>query len=197
MAGNPKKAAMKAELERRTRAEFPDEPERTWLDYVAACLADGQTFRALCRDMGVSTPMVYDALNHAFGQENVRAAFAKARELGAHQLAEEAIEISDEVMQTPAESQRASLRIRARQWTAERWNRADMGQQKAAGATINIGTLMLQALQAPIETAGSVLPPARGSSAALTIQPDAIAAAIPAPVEILSIEPASTSEPEQ
>lgn len=206
MAGNPKKAAVRAELERRTQAEFPDEPEATLLDYVCHWLADGQTFRALCRDIKSSAPVVYTLLNHDFGADNVKAAFAKARELGSHQLVDESIEIADNAV--PMEAAKANLQVRARQWAAERWNRKDLGVDRGGAASVNIsiGQLMMGALLAPPppreveESKSDVLPRAQdtagrdrqleaGGSASVS----AIASAIAEEAEVLSIEPATSS----
>lgn len=209
MAGNPKKNAMRAELERRTRTEFPDEPEATTLDYVCRWLADGKTFRSLCRDLGVSAPMVYDSLNHAFGSDTVRAEFAKAREVGAHQLVDEAIEIADDA--PPEEAALANLRVRARQWTAERWNRRELGVDKGGSVSVSLslGQLMINALVAPPppapgleESKQDILAPTRDTPTAQLGEgspagESAIASAIAEEAEVLSIEEPTSSGSEQ
>lgn len=205
MAGNPKKAALKAELERRTRCEFPDEPGMTWLDYACAWLVEGSML-GLARELKVSPQFLYKTLNDTFGKETVQSRMAEARALSAYVLDEEAIEIADDAGNlTPVKVQQANLRVRARQWSAERRNREAFGQLKATGTTVNIGTLMLQALQAPLPaktaTELDALARTRGSAdqlATSTIQPaTAIPAAIAEPAEILSVEPATTSDVDQ
>ncbi len=70
--------------------------------------------------------------------------FARARAKAAHVLVDETLTIADEA--DPEETQKAKLRIQARQWAAERWNRKDYGQAKAEVA-ISISGLHIEALK--------------------------------------------------
>lgn len=169
MTGTPKKRALIGEMARRIIAELPDKPDATPLDYVCWRIANGETLRAVARSFGVSPQMVIELVDNAVGADARRDGFARAREIGAHQLAEEAIEISDAA--SPSDANVATLQVRTRQWVAERWNRREFGTQPGTQVNVSIGALMLEALKAP----------------------SAIASAIAEPAEVLSIEDASTS----
>jgi len=177
MAGSPKKRQLKLDLEQRTRSEFPDDPEATHLDYVARWQADGRLLRDLCAELDVSTGLLQDYLRSTFGAEQVRETLARAREAGAHQLAEEVVEKADAATDkddVPA----ARLQVDARKWLAEKWNRREFGTDKGTTVNLSIGSLMLEALQAPV--------PAR----------PVIASVIAEDAEVVSIEPATSSNGE-
>lgn len=177
MAGSPVKRRLAAELELRARAEFPEDPSANALDYVARWQAGGNTLRKLCKELSVSAPMLSDYLRITYGAPETRAALSRAREYGAHQLVEQALEIADEA--TILDVQVARLRVQTNQWVAERWNAAEMGTKPAgASLTVNIGSLMLDALRQPIPA------------------PSAIASAIAIPADVLSIEESSACEVE-
>lgn len=179
MASKPKTRALVAELERLTREEWPDAPERTPLDYVCRRLAEGETLRAVARSLDCSTQLIIDIMDDVAGAETRRAAFSRAREVGAHQLAEESIELADNA--TPEDAHVAGLQVKTRQWVAERWNRRDFGNDRSAvQLNVSIGSLMLEALRQPA-----------------IVEPTAIGSAIAEPADVLSIEPASTCENEQ
>lgn len=169
MAGHPKTHAFRGELVRRTIAELPDKPEATTLDYVCWRLANGETLRAIAASFRVSPRLVIDVLDADHGADARRDRFAQARELGAHQLVDEAIAISDAA--SPGDANVARLRVATRQWVAERWNRREFGTDKGATVNVTVGALMLDALRAP----------------------SAIASAIVDQADVLSIEPATTS----
>jgi AraC-like DNA-binding protein len=175
MAGSPKKKALRIELERRTREEWPDELERTHLDYVADWQANGKTLRSLCDQLAVSPNMLHTHLRDTYGVGTVRDVLARAREAGAHLFAEESIDIADAA--TEDDVQVARLQVSTRQWVAERWNPKELGGQKGANLIVNVGSLMLEALRQPA--------------------PSAIPSAIVEDAEVLSIEEVSTCEAEQ
>lgn len=171
------KRAVNAELERRTRAEWPDEPQRTQLEWVSQYQAGGGLLKTLADEMKCSSAYLREYLRVKYGADAVRDALRRAREEGAHSLVEEALVKADGA--TPENANAVRLQVQTRQWVAERWNASELGGAKQAGIQINIGTLMLEALRQP--------PPA----------PPAIAAAIVEEAEVLSLEDAATCEVEQ
>ena len=177
MPGSPLKRAVSAELERRTRTEWPDEPERTQLEWVAQYQAGGGLLKTLADECKCSPAFLREYLRVKFGADAVRDALRRAREEGAHSLVEEALIKAD--VATPENANAVRLQVQTRQWVAERWNAAELGGQKQQGMTINIGTLMLEALRQPS-------PPVSG-----------IAAAIVEEAQLLSADNAETCEVEQ
>lgn len=178
MAGRPRRRAMLARLEQRTRAEFLDEPEATHLDYVELWQASGRTLNKLAAELSapitdsgradtgtldcngrpadasagiVSGEMISRYLYTTFGADATETRLSRARARGAHRLNDETIAIADGLTAentTPVDIGAARLRISARQWTAERWNAAEFGQAKGTSVSISIGQLHLQALLA-------------------------------------------------
>lgn len=70
---------------------------------ICARIADGETLRAVCRDDGMPAwRTVYDWLQE---REDFAARFARAREIGAESIAQEALDIAD----TPMEGVRTEV----------------------------------------------------------------------------------------
>jgi hypothetical protein len=177
MPGSPKKAAMLAELERRTRTEFPDEADATHLDYVCRWQAEGKLAIGLARELGVSWELLRDYLYRKFGHENTATKLSRAREAGAYILVEESLELADEATEDNVQVKR--LQVQTTQWVAEKWNARELGSKQQAGTVINIGTLMLDALRQP--------PPPN---------PFAIASVIVEDAQLVSAEDSTTCKPE-
>jgi hypothetical protein len=175
MAGSPKKAAMLAELERRTRTEFPDEPEATHLDYVARWQAGGDTGLKLAKELGVSWELLKDNLDRKYGRETVNTQLSRAREAGAHRRVDMALDIADEISDEPSKEEiaKARVQIQANQWVAEKWNARELGAKQGAGTVINIGTLMLDALMQPPPPNPFVIPAVIAEDAQLVSATDA------------------------
>lgn len=182
MAGSPLKRALRAELERRTRAAWPDEPERTQLDYVAHWQANGNFIKTLAAELNVSPAYLTEYLRVAYGAATVREAMSRAREDAAHILAEDAATTAAEADEDNVQVKR--LQVNVLQWLTEKWNRRDFGNA-APGVTINVGSLMLSALQAPST-----------ELAALPASPIAIASAIAEEAIVVSADDAITCESE-
>lgn len=170
---------MVAELEARTRDyyEVPDGEacDKTTLDYVAAYVAGGGSVLALSRSLSlqlgweVYSEKVHRHLRETFGEDECETAMSRARAKGAHALTEEALDIVDAPAKDQVEVSQAASRARARQWTAERWNRSQLGGQQAATVSISIGSLHLDALRAP-RAAVAVLPTPADDAEIVTIE---------------------------
>lgn len=166
---------MLADLDQRTADWFgEDNAEATHLDYVAAWQAEGKTLSQLALELRISWEMIKDHLNRKHGREETNARLTRAREEGAHRLAEQSLDIADKAR--PEDVQVARLQVSTRQWVAEKWNARELGQKQGATVQINVGALMLAALQAP--------------------PPTAIPAAIADEAEVLSLDSATSYEVE-
>lgn len=143
---------MREELDRRTHEFFDGEEGRTHLDYVECLVASGTSIRKLAEKM--STPLGFE-LNRemlrryleTLDPDNYTSRMRAAQEHGAHAFAESSIDILDEA--TIEEASLAAAKSRARQWIAEQWNRREFGKVAGPSITLNVGQLMLAALQAP------------------------------------------------
>lgn len=149
---------MIAELERRTREYFEvasGEPcEHTALDFACAWIENAGTMASLAHEMSrvcgfdLVGGQVATYLRHQFPSES-ESRLALARAHSAHALSDEAREIVDAPASEQVDVSRAASRARVRHWTAERYNRRDLGSQVAPSVTISIGSLHLDALRAP------------------------------------------------
>lgn len=150
MAGKPKRTAMIAELDRLTRAELGE--GATHLDYADLWVSSGGTILGLARKLGEGCGLeIYrEALSKYLTSLPAppTGTLAQARARGAHALIDESIEIADSA--TNDDAQASALRVKTRQWIAERWNPVDLGVAKGPSVTVNIGTLMLEALRQPV-----------------------------------------------
>jgi hypothetical protein len=124
----------------------------TALDYAVSYVASGGTLTQLATDVSkalewdISRDMLMRYLGE--GQPDARRRFEDARSTGAHGLVEQAIQIADEANTSDKEHlAKAKMRADARLWTAERWNRKDMGKAPDVQITVNHNTLHLDALR--------------------------------------------------
>jgi len=161
MAGHSRRAAVLAELERRTRDTFgeadddsADTPAPTPLDYVCHWLENAGTLKALAAEIEaklhveVSPSFLQRCLWARHGEGETDSAISQARVRASHMYAEDALAIVDEPADTQVEVSRAASRARSRQWLAEKYNPRAFGASKEANVTINIGSMHLAALQA-------------------------------------------------
>jgi hypothetical protein len=133
MAGYPKRRADIQRLE--------SDPELGEL--VFQMLEEGKQFARICTETKLTKGAMLEWLERPEQAER----YARARGVAATSLADEAIEIADEVdASQPGELMKARIRIGARQWHAERWNRNLYGQ-KQAELTVNLNVLHLDALR--------------------------------------------------
>lgn len=148
---------MMAELERRTREYFEVEAgapsDHSHLDYVVAWVEGGNTMRALVDAMGVDLGHeVSPALLSVYLYSNFRESEARlkqARARGAHSMLDDSISIVDEPQFDNVGVARAASRARTRVQVAERWNRAELGNQQQTNVAISITGLHIDALRAP------------------------------------------------
>jgi hypothetical protein len=154
MAGKPKRRAMIAELEKRTRQRFDEneEGEHTPLDYVCDYIEDRGTLIGLAVDLSnklgfaVSAPSITNYLRAEYTESESRLSESRAR--ASHLLAEESITLLDVDAETMVEASQRRDRSKARQWLAGKWNREMYESQKGVNVAISIGGLHLDALRA-------------------------------------------------
>jgi hypothetical protein len=157
MAGRQRRVAMIQVLERMKNewAQTLDaEPATlTALDYAVSYVASGGTLIQLAYDVSqalqwdISRDMLMRYLSEGREAE-AKQRFENARSTGAHGLVEQAIKIADEANTSDKEQlTKAKMRADARLWTAERWNRKDMGKAPDVSVVINHNTLHLDALR--------------------------------------------------
>lgn len=163
---------MVLELEQRTRLFFEDN-EHTVLDYVCEWQAQGETLVRLVaeisEDAKINPPLDPGAvrrwLNRHFDPDVVADRLAEARERGAHVLAEVSI---TEAVDNTNKDMAPVIRVRndARHWAAERWNKRELGQQKAGvSLTLNVGSLHLDAMRTRALEAAKERAPAQTAQA--------------------------------
>lgn len=113
---------------------------------VLEMLAAGKSITQICLATGLGKRALGDWLE---APEQAEAA-SRARAQAATVLATEVLDIADEVdADHPGEVNKAKIRIGARQWLAERWNRGVYGApQRGAEVTVNINAVHLDALRA-------------------------------------------------
>lgn len=182
---------MIAELERRTRELFEDEPNATPLDFAVDYVASGGTLTDLAAELteklgfNVSRHQLSGYLHMTFGDE-AALRLAKARREGAHGLAESTLGIAAGADSKDA-AQRARVEVNARQWLAGQWNRDEFGQQKQAPIQINLGSLHLDALRIHAQSEReSPSPPAPARLISAESDPSAIPGAIPQPDDVVT-----------
>ena len=118
---------------------------------VLVRIASGQTVARIASDLQVTVLALDEWLSDPARAETVR----RARKAGAAALAEQTLAIAEGELPTihpitgdpVADPSRDKLRIQARQWLAERRDRATWGAAKE-GLTINVAALHLDALRA-------------------------------------------------
>lgn len=156
MAGQPRKRAMKEELDRRTREFFDDDPSMTPLDYAEALIASGTSIRRLADSLTKSlgwpetAPVNREMLRRylmTLDVEHYSERMEEAQAVGAEAYAESSIDILDDAK--PDEASLAAAKSRARQWIAEKYNRKKFGRDATNNVVLNVGQLMLQALELP------------------------------------------------
>jgi hypothetical protein len=148
------------ELERLTRDYF-DVPEgednpHSHLDYAVAQIESGVPIAGLAKIIGEETGLEIQrqVLSRYLHDLTPDAAMriAEARPIMAHAMAEDALGIVDEQVTDKLDVARNALRARTREGLAKMFN-PEFQQQKQQGVTLNIGSLHLSALRAPLEQA--------------------------------------------
>ena len=84
---------MKGDSEEKPRKRGrPSTYSKEIADHICERIADGVTLRQICRDLGIKWRTVYEWLET---HPDFLAAYARARDIGADAIAEEALEIAD------------------------------------------------------------------------------------------------------
>jgi len=110
--------------------------------YVLECIMDGHPTAAVAAVCDISRGMLYEWLH----KDNERwERYQEARRIGAHVLAEQALEIVDDATSETIAVDRERARIR--QWLAERANPRDFGKEAGVQVNLSIGDLHLQAVK--------------------------------------------------
>lgn len=142
---------MVAELARRT-AEM-DSLGATALDYAVDWIESGKTLRRLTEEMSDKTGHEFSRASVGRYLESLAPDAARrletARRAGAHALVDDALEIVDATEGEESREAIASAKLRAdqRTWTAERWNRDDLGQRQTTQVNVTIAALHIDALR--------------------------------------------------
>jgi hypothetical protein len=153
LAGKPKQKVLIRVLLARAVDELDD--KATTLDYVVSWIESGRTMielsKALTEDAGeeISDRYVSRYLHDTYGDEYAGRVGA-ARRIGAFAMVDQAIDIVDEASTfDKTHLAKAVARANVRQWTAERFNRKELGAPKGEGTTnITINSLHIDALRA-------------------------------------------------
>jgi transposase len=132
MPGRPKLKKLCAKIE-----------EEGGVAIIYDLVAQGYLLREVGEAYETSRGMIYSALR-MMDRDGYQAALAKAREDGAHMLAEEGLEILDDA--TPDDIQVAKERAQYRRWMAGMHNKKAYGEKKE-GVVLNINALHFDALQ--------------------------------------------------
>jgi hypothetical protein len=153
MPGQPKTRALVAEMERRANDEDCTPPE-----YAERWIESGGTLLSLAADLAdeLDLPVMRATLSrylHRDDEERTGRADAfeqrltRARSLSAFGMVEKALEIADKVEENTVHTSR--LKVQSLQWTAERFNREQLGQKQGVSVTVTVGSLHLEALRQP------------------------------------------------
>jgi hypothetical protein len=150
MASRPMYRRLIALLKKLATEEIGE--EATPLDWVCAWIEDGKTVNAMHVYVGerfgepLSRPWLSGCINKLTPDAKER--IAKARQVGTHQLVEDAQEIADATKDEPNREAIASAKLRSDLllWRAKAYNRAELGE-KPASININLNTLHLDAMR--------------------------------------------------
>lgn len=149
MASRPKQQRLNALLQTLAVEEVGE--DATGLDWVCSWIADGKTVNAMHAYVGEKfEPLSRAWLSRCIHQLAPDASdrISKARQLGTHQLVEDAQAIADATKDKPDREAIASakLRVDTLLWRAQSYNRAELGVKPAA-ININLNTLHLDAMR--------------------------------------------------
>jgi hypothetical protein len=147
MAGRPMRRALIAELERRAAAAGLEGP----LDVIHDWVTSGQTLKELSLNISKTTGKIVSAgtlSTYINSTPEGRQMITAARALAAAALAEEALELLDNVDEDKNAIAKAKEQANMRTWLASRWNRKEYGSDAGVNVNIvNMGQLHLDALR--------------------------------------------------
>lgn len=111
-------------------------------DMIWAMIEGGKSLTEICIEMGISRKALERWIdeNDPDGDK-----IARARARAADELVTETLSIADR--SDPEHAAHTRVRIQARQWVAERWNRKAYGSQSGPQININIQDLRMNALR--------------------------------------------------
>lgn len=155
MAGRQRRKHMIQILEKRL-AQWSEtqEEERVYtvLDYVVDWVESGKTLLSLSNEVGeemewdISRAMLVSYVTA--GDPLLRRRLEQARQEGAHGAVDVATQIIDDASTMDKEKlMKAKMRADVRLWTAERWNKKDLGKAPDVLVNINHNTMHLDALR--------------------------------------------------
>lgn len=134
MVGTPVRRAMVKDIEARGGEEW-----------VLAQIANGETVTSVSRQLKVSRDLLAKWLN---SDPKRKERLQQARIHMAYAIADQILDISDNVEETHEAIAKARLRTESRKWLAGRYAPEIFGEQKTASINLTIGDLHLQALKA-------------------------------------------------
>jgi hypothetical protein len=98
-------------------------------DLIIEQLTSGKPLRQICREQGIGKSAVYDWLDD---DEELLGRFARARERGGHEIADECIEIADDKAEDPASRR---VRVETRLKLLAKWNPKMYGERTQTAIT--------------------------------------------------------------
>jgi hypothetical protein len=98
-------------------------------DLIIEQLTSGKPLRQICREQGIGKSAVYDWLDD---DEELLGRFARARERGGHEIADECIEIADDKAEDPASRR---VRVETRLKLLAKWNPKMYGEKTQTAIT--------------------------------------------------------------
>ncbi len=111
-------------------------------DMIWSMIEAGKSYTEICLEMGISRKALERWIDDTDPDGDK---IARARARAADELVTETLSIADR--SDPEHAAHARVRIQARQWVAERWNRKVYGTQSGPQITLNIQDLRLNALR--------------------------------------------------
>ncbi len=129
MAGTPKK---KSDLELLNKIGE---------DTIVAMFEDGKSIADICIALRIGKR----ALDVFIDENDLSPKITRARAHAADLMAVETVQIADQLDED--HPSKAALRIKTRQWIAERWDQKTYGLQKAQQININVQDLRMNALR--------------------------------------------------
>ena len=98
-------------------------------DLIIEQLTSGKPLRQICREQGIGKSAVYDWLDD---DEELLGRFARARERGGHEIADECIEIADDKAEDPASRR---VRVETRLKLLAKWDPKRYGEKTQTAIT--------------------------------------------------------------
>jgi len=150
MAGQPKRRAMREELERLAREYFEGDPVPTIVQYVACRLEDGDTIASIAKEitatLGFDVPRQWVS-EYVHDQEGAADVVRTARARASHSWAEKAIGAVEAQVHDSVEVAQMNHKARTYMRMAEAADAGTYAQQKGANVSISITSLHLDALR--------------------------------------------------